>query len=116
VNQLVNERCQACHGGTPPLPEAEVQELLGQLTEGWTRSGSVIRLHIPTRDFAEAFALAARIALLAEREGHHPELGVGWGHLEVELTTHAAGGLTRNDFIMAAKVDRILEASTDGPS
>ena len=51
---------------------------------------------------------ATRAALLAEREGHHPDVRVGWGYLEVELTTHAAGGLTRNDFIMAAKIDQAV--------
>jgi 4a-hydroxytetrahydrobiopterin dehydratase len=114
VTSLARERCQACHGGTPPLPEADIRELLGQVAEGWTTSGSSIRRHLPTADFAEAFAVATRIALLAEREGHHPELRIGWGHLEVELTTHAAGGLTRNDFIMAAKIDRILEPAGSG--
>ncbi|EQD47908.1 Transcriptional coactivator/pterin dehydratase, partial [mine drainage metagenome] len=97
------------HGDIQPLPEAEVEELLGHLAGAWDRSGPLIRRHIQTRNFAQAFALATRVALLAEREGHHPELQVGWGHLVVELTTHAAGGLTRNDFIMAAKVDRVID-------
>ncbi len=112
---LAGERCQACHGDTPPLPEAEVEELLEQLSGAWDRSGALIRRHIQTRDFAESFSLATRVALLAEREGHHPELQVGWGHLVVELTTHAAGGLTRNDFIMAAKVDRVIGPAPDEP-
>ncbi len=116
MTRLAQERCQVCHQGTPPLPEAEVGVLLGQVGDGWTRSGSSLRRHIPTHDFAEAFSVATRIALLAEHEGHHPELLIGWGHLEVELTTHAAGGLTRNDFIMAAKIDRLLGPAGSGSS
>ena len=56
-------------------------------------------------DFAAAFATATRIAIIAEGEGHHPDMAVGWGRLEIELTTHAVKGLTRNDFILAAKID-----------
>jgi 4a-hydroxytetrahydrobiopterin dehydratase len=52
--------------------------------------------------------------MLAEHEGHHPDLHVGWGYCEVELTTHAAGGLTRNDFIMAAKVERAAASPLGG--
>jgi pterin-4a-carbinolamine dehydratase len=54
-----------------------------------------------------AFGLATRIALLAEAQGHHPELEVGWGRLVVRLTTHSVGGLSRNDIIMAARIDRL---------
>jgi 4a-hydroxytetrahydrobiopterin dehydratase len=51
--------------------------------------------------------MATRIALLAEAQGHHPELEVGWGRLVVRLSTHSVGGLSRNDFIMAARIDRL---------
>ncbi len=114
MSGLVRERCQACAPGTPPLPEAEIAQLMDQVAPAWIRSGPGLRRHQRTSDFAEAFGLATRIALLAEREGHHPELRLGWGYLEVELTTHAAGGVTRNDFIMAAKIDRLLEPSWGG--
>lgn len=58
-------------------------------------------------DFRSAFAKATAIALLAEQEGHHPDIEVGWSYLRVRLTTHAAKGLTDNDFIMAAKIDSL---------
>lgn len=105
--ELARERCQACTGQTPTISGAEEAELAALLDPAWELDGDRLRRHFQMPDFARPFSLATRIALLAEREGHHPELSIGWGHLDVELTTHAAGGLTRNDFVMAAKIDRM---------
>ena len=58
-------------------------------------------------NFRDAFGFVARAALVAEAEGHHPDIELGWGRAAFELTTHAASGLTRNDFVMAAKIDRL---------
>ena len=60
------------------------------------------------RDFREAFAFVARAAELAEAEGHHPDIGFGWGYVTVSLRTKKIKGLQENDFIMAAKIDRLL--------
>ncbi|HUY55205.1 MAG TPA: 4a-hydroxytetrahydrobiopterin dehydratase [Candidatus Nanopelagicaceae bacterium] len=109
--ELVREHCQPCHGRTPQLAAAEAAELLAELDSAWQSSEGTLRRRFQRADFAAAFALGTGIALLAEREGHHPDLRLGWGYLEVELTTHAAGGLTRNDFVMAAKIDRIDSGS-----
>ncbi len=103
--ELAGERCRA--GGTPPLPAADLAELLAQLDPAWELSRTLLRRHFGLPDYATSFTLATGIALLAEREGHHPDLHLGWGHLDVDLSTHAAGGLTRNDFVMAAKIDRL---------
>ncbi len=90
------------------LSSDEAEKLATQLDESWERdSNSSIKRTFIFRDFSEAFALATRIALLANEEGHHPDLAVGWGRLTVSLTTHVAKGLTENDFIMAAKIDQI---------
>ena len=59
--------------------------------------------------YRDAFGFVARAALVAETEGHHPDIELGWGRAAFELTTHAASGLTRNDFILAAKIDRLAE-------
>jgi 4a-hydroxytetrahydrobiopterin dehydratase len=67
-----------------------------------------IRRRVKTTDFAAAMALAVRVGFLAEAEGHHPDLHVHWGRLVIDLTTHAAKGLTRNDFVLAAKIDRVV--------
>jgi 4a-hydroxytetrahydrobiopterin dehydratase len=68
-------------------------------------------------DFMSAVQFVTRIATVAEQEGHHPDLEVGWGRVQVKLWTHAAGGLTENDFILAAKIDRLAgEPSVESPS
>ena len=103
---LANERCEACTGATPTVTGAALEQLRAEIDPEWklvdaTRLRRTMRLP----DFASAFALATHVGLLAESEGHHPDLTVGWGRLEIELTTHAVKGLTRNDFILAAKID-----------
>jgi 4a-hydroxytetrahydrobiopterin dehydratase len=106
---LAREHCEACTGSTPTVTGPELQELYGQLSSEWEVDGEVrLRRRLRFRDFAAAFATATRVALIAEGEGHHPDMEVGWGRLEIELTTHAVKGLTRNDFILAAKVDAAL--------
>jgi pterin-4a-carbinolamine dehydratase len=71
------------------------------------RRAGEIRREFTFKTFNAAFGLATRIALLAEAQGPHPELEVGWGRLVVRLSTHSVGGLSRNDFIMAARIDRL---------
>lgn len=115
ANELFRERCQACHGQVAPLSDLEVQSLLPQLHSEWVLRQPVLRRRLTTQNFAIAFAMATEVALLAEREGHHPDMRLGWGYLEIELTTHQAGGLTRNDFVMAAKVDRLAKRGESAP-
>jgi len=105
VSGLARERCQACTGSTPTVSPEQLPELLAELDGGWSIGGDRLRRRFGFPNFAEPFTLATRVALLAEREGHHPDLTIGWGYLLVELTTHVAGGLTRNDFILAARID-----------
>jgi 4a-hydroxytetrahydrobiopterin dehydratase len=105
---LAKEHCEACTGATPSVTGAELDSLRAQLSPEWEVDGVRLRRRIRFADFAAAFATATRVALIAEGEGHHPDMAVGWGRLEIELTTHAVKGLTRNDFILAAKVDAAL--------
>ena|SRR3989344_6818524 len=105
---LAQKKCVACEGGTAPLGRDESQTLLKQVN-GWTLSGDVrwISKEFKFDDFAKAFAFAKKIADIAEEEGHHPDLQISWGKTTVELTTHAIKGLSENDFIIAAKIDKI---------
>ena len=94
--------------GASPLGEDEAQALDTQLDQGWQRD----RIHRLRREFTlgdlrDAFGFATRVALLAEREFHHPELTVTWGKVLVALWAHTVKGLSRNDFIIAAKIDRL---------
>lgn len=109
---LAEERCEVCRPGTPHLTDDEAAALVKEVHADWTIVGGheKVRRRIRTEDFAASMGLAVRIGMLAEAEGHHPDLHVHWGRLVVDLTTHAAKGLTRNDFVLAAKIDRLVEA------
>jgi len=110
---LVEQKCEACRAGAPLVTEAEIAELKPQIPD-WrlvTRDG-VARLEhfFQFRDFAGALEFTDRVGALAEEEGHHPAILTEWGRVTVSWWTHKIRGLHRNDFIMAAKTDRIYAA------
>jgi 4a-hydroxytetrahydrobiopterin dehydratase len=108
MTELRELQCVACTPGTPSLPPEEIAELRTQLSEHWTVvDGTMLHRDIKVPDFMSAMNLAVRIAGIAEEQGHHPDLHVSWGRLGIDLTTHAAHGLTRNDFILAARIDAL---------
>jgi 4a-hydroxytetrahydrobiopterin dehydratase len=109
---LSEARCVACRGGEPPLDDAEIARLQPDVP-GWTvieRDG-VKRLErvFKLKDFAEAMALTNEIGRIAEAEDHHPRIVTEWGRVAVQWWTHKIKGLHKNDFIMAAKTDRLHE-------
>ena len=93
------------------LPDRAIDEALADLP-GWHREGAALRTEMRFRNFAEAFAMATRIALLAERRNHHPDLTVGWGRLAIALTSHDAGGITRRDTDMAGAIAEWTRSSS----
>jgi 4a-hydroxytetrahydrobiopterin dehydratase len=106
LEELRSKKCVPCEGGVPTVHQDEAEELLKELS-GWQLSddGLRIRRKWTVRDFMTAVIFLNQIAELAESEGHHPDLHlVGYRSLIVELTTHAIGGLSENDFITAAKI------------
>jgi 4a-hydroxytetrahydrobiopterin dehydratase len=105
---LAGKKCVPCEGKTAPFTHAEAEGFM-KLVSGWMLwpDGKTISKSFKFKDFAGAFAFATKIAAVAEEEGHHPDLLISWGRVEVELSTHSIGGLSENDFIMAAKVDMI---------
>jgi 4a-hydroxytetrahydrobiopterin dehydratase len=89
------------------MPAGEAERLRGQL-DGWqTVDGKKLRKAYKFPDFAKAVDFVNAITPVAEAEGHHPDLLVRWGEVRVDLSTHAVRGLTENDFILAAKIDRL---------
>ena len=112
-NDWVLQTCRPCEGGVDPIPaDAAAAHTAG--LDDWTinETGTAIGRTINTGDFRTALDRIASIGELAEREQHHPDLHLtGYRHLAIELTTHAIGGLSDNDFIVAAKIDRILRRS-----
>jgi 4a-hydroxytetrahydrobiopterin dehydratase len=110
VAALHQRHCTVCRPGTPNLPAEAAESLLAQL-DGWRiEAGKKLLKSFRFRNWKAAMAFANQISELAEAEGHHPDLLVSWGSVRVELTTHAAGGLTENDFVMAARIDKIGHA------
>lgn len=106
---LADKRCVPCTGETPALTDAEVAPLLAEL-DGWgVDAAGHLRKDYKLKDFVAAVGLVNAITPVAEEEGHHPDLHVAWGHVGVELWTHANNGLTESDFIMAAKIDRVRD-------
>jgi 4a-hydroxytetrahydrobiopterin dehydratase len=109
VTNLAQRRCVPCEGGVPALKPEEVRDYLGGVP-GWQLSGDgkSIRRDWRVKDFATALDFFGRIGALAEAEDHHPDLHlVGYRNVTVELSTHAVGGLTANDFILAAKINEL---------
>ena len=105
---LVEKNCTPCRGGVPPLTPEEAARYRGE-TPDWAlldAAGRIERTY-RFRNFREAFQFVERAAALAEAEGHHPDIGFGWGYATVSLRTKKIKGLHENDFIMAAKLDRI---------
>jgi 4a-hydroxytetrahydrobiopterin dehydratase len=107
---LAERRCVPCEAGAPTLAADQETALLTQL-EGWHVEDAGGHRQLAKafrfRDFLGAVDFVNRITPTAEAEGHHPDLLVAWGRVRVQLWTHAAGGLTENDFVLAAKIDRI---------
>ncbi len=109
---LVQKVCTPCRGGIPPLPPDEVARYASQLQD-WVVKDDARRIERTYRfgNFREALDFVNRVGELAEEEAHHPDIAFGWGRAEVTIFTHKIDGLTESDFILAAKVDRLLRSS-----
>ncbi len=109
MSNLAKKKCIPCEGGIAPFNPAQAQELLQQLNPDWMviDDAHLLVREFQFKDFAEAMAFANKVGEIAEAEGHHPDLNIGWGRVAIELTTHAIEGLSENDFIVAAKIDEL---------
>jgi 4a-hydroxytetrahydrobiopterin dehydratase len=103
---LAKKHCVPCEGGVPKLEPARVAELLSQL-DGWAARDDKLHKRFTFGDFPAAIAFINRVAAVAEQEGHHPDFAVHYREVDVTIWTHAIGGLSENDFILAAKLDRV---------
>ena len=110
---LVEKTCTPCRGGVPPLTPEEAEAFLAQAPD-WALLDDSRRIErtFHFRNFREAFAFVRQVSELAEAEGHHPDIGFGWGYATVSLRTKKIKGLHENDFIMAAKIDRLAQGAT----
>lgn len=106
---LKEKKCKPCEGGIPALTSKEIDILLEQIKTDWTiLENKKLRREFRFVNFKQTMEFVNRVADIAEEEGHHPEMTVGYGHCEIEIWTHAIGGLSENDFILAAKIDVLM--------
>lgn len=106
MSDLAAKKCIPCEEGTSCLPDAKAQELIIK-TPGWSINDNHLTKHYDFEDFKSALAFVNKVGEIAETEGHHPDICFTWGKVDITLFTHAANGLTENDFIMAAKINEI---------
>ena len=108
-DQLRGKKCVPCEGGVPKLTSAEAEAQIKHLT-GWelTANHERIRKSWVVKNFMAAMNFANHVACIAECEGHHPDVHIaGYRNVTIEIYTHAIGGLSENDFILAAKIDAL---------
>jgi 4a-hydroxytetrahydrobiopterin dehydratase len=114
MSDLTQLKCVPCQGGEPTVTDAEIAEFLPQVA-GWqvVERDGVKRLErvFKFKNFAQALAFTNKVGELAEGEGHHPALLTEWGRVTVTWWTHKIHGMHRNDFIMAAKTDRLYSGN-----
>lgn len=109
AEELTRKKCAPCEGGVAALDPVQAQAQLKKL-EGWRISadGRGIRKDWVVKNFMAGIDFFDRVARLAEDEGHHPDLHLaGYRNVSIEISTHAIGGLSENDFILAAKIDKL---------
>ena len=109
ADQLVSKKCKPCEGGVEACPVDEAQQQLKKL-DGWrlTHDGQRIRKDWKVKNFMAGMGFFNQVAEIAEADGHHPDIHLeGYRNVSIELWTHAIGGLSENDFILAAKIDRL---------
>ncbi len=111
TSDLATKHCVPCEGGAKPMTPTAAEAQVAQVP-GWRLvSGDPLKIarELRFKDFARAMAFLNRMAEVAEAEGHHPDFCVSWNRVKLELFTHAIGGLSENDFIMAAKINKLEE-------
>jgi len=108
IPDLASGQCKPCEGGVAPLTGAEAANLLKQL-DGWTLANGRIAKTYTFKNYHQTMAFVNASAWISHREDHHPDLVVGYNQCRVEYWTHAINGLSENDFICAAKLDKLFE-------
>jgi len=108
--ELSNRHCLACEGDYPSLKSSAIQIYQEQLHTPWqVIADKKIKQTFKFKSFLEAIDFVNRVAKVADKEGHHPDIYIYYNQVAIELWTHAIGGLSENDFIMAAKIEKILD-------
>lgn len=108
-DNLKNQKCIPCSIDTLPIQGSELREIMEDLSEGWNLIEDIqIEKVFKFKDFKGALDFVNKVGEIAEEDGHHPDIELGWGRVKVKLMTHKIHGLSMNDFILAAKIDEII--------
>ncbi len=106
LDTLKRKECVPCHGGVPPLQGAALKALLSGLGHQWRAvRGHHLEKEFAFPDFRRALDFTVKVGEIAEAQGHHPDILLGWGRVKVTTWTHKIDGLTENDFVLAAKIE-----------
>ena len=112
MSDLLNKKCVPCEGGVLPFDIAEIHKYQKKV-DGWSiikNSKDIFFLekNFTFKNFKESQKFVNNVGVISEEEGHHPDIFFGWGYAKINITTHAIKGLSENDFILAAKIDKII--------
>ena len=109
MKELSAKKCVPCEGGVKPLTRAQAGALRKQLHKDWKLSADAKSLHraLKFKDFHRTMSFVNAVAHIANTEDHHPDLEIGYNYCRIAYSTHSIGGLSQNDFICAAKIDRL---------
>ena len=114
MEDLANKKCIPCEGGIPPFDMEEIHKYLKKVN-GWNvlkdkDKNFFIEKEFKFKDYNSSEKFVFEIGKIAENEGHHPDISFGWGYAKIKISTHAIKGLAESDFILAAKIDQIINA------
>ena len=112
MSDLHNKNCIPCRGGVPAFDLTEIHKYLKKI-DGWDvkknkENSFFLEKNFKFEDFLKSQNFVNKVGDIAEKEGHHPDISFGWGYAEVKIFTHKINGLVESDFILAAKIDKIL--------
>ena len=106
--KLSQKKCVPCEGGMLPFTQEEIEQYLSKLEEAWELlQEKKLKKEYVFDNFKQAIGFVNKVAIVAEKENHHPDIAIHYNKVEIILWTHAIGGLSENDFILAAKIDLI---------
>tara|TARA_B100000963_G_scaffold342138_1_gene342719 strand:- start:1411 stop:1755 length:345 start_codon:yes stop_codon:yes gene_type:complete len=111
MSDLIDKKCTPCEGGVLPFDISEIHKYQKKI-DGWDiikneKNIFILEKKFTFKNFLESQNFVNKVGLVSETEGHHPDILFGWGYAKINITTHAIEGLSENDFILAAKIDKI---------
>jgi 4a-hydroxytetrahydrobiopterin dehydratase len=107
MTELADKQCVPCKGGVPPLRGKELEKLHAGVPKWMVTNEHHLHREFGFPDFKQALEFVNRVGEIAENQGHHPDILLKWGEVEITLWTHSIDGLTESDFIMAAKIEKL---------